>query len=129
LNVNRFNDVRQIEIHTAEPLVPGPSLLEVEIDVAKLKMYNLSGSGQILAELIQAGGETLWSEIHKLVNSFGNMNELPDQWKESVMVPIYKKGSIKVTVVIIVEQHVLFLILYISALSNSFPFLFCQIIY
>jgi hypothetical protein len=33
------SNVRQTEIHTAEPLVPGPSCLEVEIDIAKFKKY------------------------------------------------------------------------------------------
>jgi hypothetical protein len=33
------SDVRQIEIHTAEPLIPDPSPFEVEIAVAKLKKY------------------------------------------------------------------------------------------
>jgi hypothetical protein len=70
LNVHNVSDVRQIEVHTAEPLVPGPSCLEIEIAVAKLKNYKSPGSGQILPELIQAGGETLLSAIHKLINSF-----------------------------------------------------------
>jgi hypothetical protein len=51
------------------PLVPGPSCLEVEIAIAKFKKYKLPGSDQIPAELIQAGGEILLSEIHKLINS------------------------------------------------------------
>jgi hypothetical protein len=34
LNVHNVSDVRQIEIHTSEPLVPGPSHLEVEIAIA-----------------------------------------------------------------------------------------------
>jgi hypothetical protein len=33
LNVH-VSDVRQIQVHTAEPLVPGPSLLVVEIAIA-----------------------------------------------------------------------------------------------
>jgi hypothetical protein len=37
--VHNYSDVRQIEVHTAEPLVPGPSCLEVEIATAKLKKY------------------------------------------------------------------------------------------
>jgi hypothetical protein len=37
LNVHNVIDVRQIEVHTAELLVPGPSSLEVEIAIAKLK--------------------------------------------------------------------------------------------
>jgi hypothetical protein len=51
-------------IHTAEP-----SPFEVEIAIKKLKNYEAPGSDQILAELIQVGGEILWSEIHKLINS------------------------------------------------------------
>jgi hypothetical protein len=39
LNVHNVSDVRQIEVHIAEPLVPGPSRPEVEIAIAKLKMY------------------------------------------------------------------------------------------
>jgi hypothetical protein len=41
----------------AEPLVPSPSHLEVDIAVAKLKKYKSPGSDQIPAELIQAGGD------------------------------------------------------------------------
>jgi hypothetical protein len=51
LNVHNVSDVRQIEIHTAEPLVPGPSCLEVEIATAKLEKYKSPSSDQILAEL------------------------------------------------------------------------------
>jgi hypothetical protein len=43
LNVHRVSDVRQIEIHTAEPLVPDPSPFEVEIAIAKLKRYKFPG--------------------------------------------------------------------------------------
>jgi hypothetical protein len=58
-----------------------------------LKRYKAPGSDQIPAELIQAGGETLRSEIHKLSMLIWNKEELPDQWKESIVVPIHKKGD------------------------------------
>jgi hypothetical protein len=93
LNVHNVSDVRQIEVHTAEPLVPGPSSLGFEIAIAKLKKYKSPGSDQSPAELIQAGGEMLLSAIHKLINSVWNKEELPDQWKGSIIVPIYKKGD------------------------------------
>jgi hypothetical protein len=67
----------KIEIHTPEPSPP-----KVEIAIAKLKKYKSPGSDQIPAELIQAGGEALQSEIHKLINSIWIKEELPDQWKE-----------------------------------------------
>jgi hypothetical protein len=44
LNVHNVSDVRQIEVHTAEQLVPGPSRLEVEIAIAMLKKYKLPGN-------------------------------------------------------------------------------------
>jgi hypothetical protein len=93
LNVHNVSDVRQIEVQRAEPLVPGPSRLEVEIAIATLKKYKSPGSDQIPAELIQAGGEMLLSAIHKLINSIWNKEELPDQWKESTIVPIHKKDG------------------------------------
>jgi sorting nexin-29 len=82
-----------MDIHTAEPLVPEPSLVEVEIAIGKLKSYESPGIYQIPAELIKAGGETLNSEIHRLSCSTWNKEELPQQWKESIIVPIYKKGD------------------------------------
>jgi hypothetical protein len=61
--------------------------------IAKLKKYKSPGSDQIPAELIQAGGEILLSDIHKLINSVWNKERLPDQWKESIIVPIHKRGD------------------------------------
>jgi hypothetical protein len=93
LNLHGVNYVRQTEIHTAEPLVPESSSSEVEIAIEKLKIYKSSSIDQIPAELIQAGGNTLRSEIHKLINCIWNKEELPEQWKESIIVHIYKKGK------------------------------------
>jgi hypothetical protein len=83
LNVQNVSDVRQILVHTAEPLVP--SHLEVEIVIAKLKNYKSSRSDQIPTEVIQA--------IHELINSIWNWEELPDQWKESIIVSIHQTGD------------------------------------
>jgi hypothetical protein len=63
LNVHRASDVRQIEIHTPEPIVPDPSTFEVGIVIAKLKRYKSPGSDQIPTELIKTAGEILHSEI------------------------------------------------------------------
>jgi hypothetical protein len=93
LNVHGVHDVRQKDVHTAEPLVPEPSLVEVEIIIGTLKSYKSPGTDQIPAELIKAGGETLFSEIHRLICCIWNKEELPQQWKESITVPIYKKGD------------------------------------
>jgi hypothetical protein len=43
--------------------------------------------------LIKAGGETLYSEMHELICAVWNKKELPQQWKESIIVLIHKKGD------------------------------------
>jgi hypothetical protein len=73
--------------------VPEPTLVRVEIAIGKLKNYESPGADQIPAKLIKAGGETLCSEIHKLICCIWNKEELPQQWKESIIVPIHKKGD------------------------------------
>jgi hypothetical protein len=60
---------------------------------SKLKKYKSPGSGQIPAELVQEGGETLLSAIHKLINSVWTKEELLGQRKESIIVPVPKKGD------------------------------------
>jgi hypothetical protein len=55
--------------------------------------YKSPGVDQIPAELIQAGGETLRSEIHKLIKLVWNEEELPYQGRESTVVPIHKKSD------------------------------------
>jgi hypothetical protein len=78
-------------MHTAEPLIPGPNHLEVEIVIAKSEKYKLPGNYQILAEIIQAGCEILVSVIQR---------------KESVVVSVLKKGGgIKLTVIIVMGYH------------------------
>jgi hypothetical protein len=81
-----------MDIHMVEPLVPEHSLVKVEI-VVKMKRYKSSGTDQIPAKLIKAGDEALRIEIHTFVRSVWNKEELPQQWKESIIVPIYKKGD------------------------------------
>ena len=73
--------------------MPELSAFEVEMAIEKLTRYKSPGIDQILAELLKAGGRTICSEIHKLIISIWNKEELPEEWKELIIVPIYKKGD------------------------------------
>jgi hypothetical protein len=66
-----------MDIQTAEPLVPEPSLVEVEIATVVLKSYKSPGIDQS-------------RRIDKLFRSMWNKEELP---QESITVPIHKKGD------------------------------------
>ena len=61
--------------------------------IEKLKSHKSPGIDQIPAELIKAGGRTIRCAIHKLIISIWIKDELPDEWKESIIVPIHKKGD------------------------------------
>jgi hypothetical protein len=54
------------EVHTVEPLVPGPTHPDDETAAAKLKTHKSPGSDQILAKLIQSEGEILLSSTNSL---------------------------------------------------------------
>ena len=73
--------------------MPEPSAFEVELAIEKLKNHKSPGIDQIPAEVIKAGGRTIRGEIHKLIISTWNKEELPEEWKESIVVPIYTKGN------------------------------------
>jgi hypothetical protein len=79
LNIHGVSDVRQAEIHTAEPLVPETSALEVELAIEKLKSHKSPGIDQIPAELIKTGGRTIFCAIHKLIIAIWNKEELPEE--------------------------------------------------
>jgi len=93
LNVHGVNDVRKRGIHTAEPLVPEPSASDIELVIEKLKSHKSPDTDQIPAELIKAGGKKIRCGIHKLIISIWNKKELPEEWKESIIVPVYNKGD------------------------------------
>ena len=69
------------------------SALEVGMAIDKLKGHKSLGIDQIPAKLIKVGGRTIRSENPKLINSIWNKEELPEDWKESIFVCIYKKGQ------------------------------------
>ena len=72
------NDVRQTQLHTAEPLMPEPNDFEIEVAIEKLKSHKTPGTDQITVGLIKAGRRAIRSEIHKLFNSIWNKEELPE---------------------------------------------------
>ena len=67
--------------------MPYPSAFPFDMDIEKLKRHKSPSSDQIPAE-----GRTVRTEIHKFINHIRNKDELSEEWKESIIVPIYKKS-------------------------------------
>ena len=80
-NATRLYIYLCVDVYTAEPDIPEPSLIEVELAIEKLKRHKATGVDHIPFELIQAGGGKLYEDIHKLIVLIWNKEELPQEWK------------------------------------------------
>jgi len=81
------------QMHTAESLVPEPICFEIEIAIEKLRRCKSWSTDQMPVELIKAWDSVLHSEIYRHINPILNREELPQQWNESNILPIYKSGN------------------------------------
>ena len=61
--------------------------------IEKLRRHKSPGIDQIQAELFKTRSSTLDFEIHKVIHPVWNREELPEEWKEPIIVPICKKGD------------------------------------
>jgi len=93
IDLHGVNDVRQTEIHISEPLVPEPNASDFELAIDKLKIHKSPSVDQIPAEMITARRRTIRYEIHKLIITLWNKEEFPEEWKEPIILSIYKKGD------------------------------------
>jgi hypothetical protein len=59
--------------------VPESSAFDVEMAIDKLDRHKSPDTDEILAELIKTRGRTIRSEIHKLITSISNKEELPEE--------------------------------------------------
>jgi mannosyltransferase OCH1-like enzyme len=90
LNAYWVNDVGQTEKHTAL-LQPEPRTFRIELAIEKLKCHKAPGIDKIPPELIMAGGKAIRYDIPKLIFYIWNKEELPEEWKESIIVPISER--------------------------------------
>jgi len=68
--------------------------------IEKLNSNKSPGIELIPAELIKASGGTIRSEVHKIIISIWNKEELPEEWKESITDHLFIRRAIKRIVVI-----------------------------
>ena len=94
---------REEVVKTLEEITPHPvndgdlhEVLYSEIQAAihSLKKNKSPGSDGITAELLQAGGEQLTSQMHTLCNEAWQEGTIPEDWGKSFQVPLPKKGDL-----------------------------------
>lgn len=92
IECKRGNDVRQAEIYVAEPHVSQPSAFEIELKIEKLKVTNHRVWIKFEKNWLRQGVEQ-FTDIRNLLILYGKKDELPEEWEELFIVPIYKKDN------------------------------------
>jgi len=68
----------------------------VEAAVGKLKNGKAAGIDNIPGELLRKGGEETIAILLKICNEVWLLGKWPQSWTSSIVVPIPKKGNLKV---------------------------------
>ena len=69
-----------------------PGACDVEMAIEKLQRNKLPGTDHTPEEMIKTIGKTIRYVFHTLTNSVLSEEELPEEWKESIILHVYKKG-------------------------------------
>jgi hypothetical protein len=70
-----------------------PTEQEVLREIRLLKRHKAAGPDKLSPSLFKDGGSVLVSQLTKLLHSVWENEQVPHEWCESVIVPIYKKGD------------------------------------
>ncbi len=75
--------------------VPQPTTEEVRSAIQRLKNNKSAGSDGIPAELLKAAGTNFIDAFHQLLVKIWNAETMPNEWNQSIICPIHKKGDKK----------------------------------
>ena len=75
-----------VEIHP-------PSYNEVCSIINKLKSNKAGDTDNVIPELVKQGGRTLKQRLYKFILMIWEKEQLPNQWREEIICPTYKKGD------------------------------------
>ena len=90
---DRNEEANELPFQNVQPYIDEPTLQEVENEIARLNNFKSPGIDNLPGELFKYGGNALCMEIHELIVRIWNGEELPEEWRTSILCPIYKKGD------------------------------------
>jgi hypothetical protein len=73
--------------------VEPPTQDEVKQAIRQLKNGKAAGKDGLPAELLKAGSERLYDAIHRIILRIWEDEEMPEDWLNGLICPIYKKGN------------------------------------
>ena len=86
------DDGYQAQIPTSEKELP-PLRSEVVKAHSRVKNNKAAGPDNIPVELLKARRNTVVDKLHEMILSAWENGEWPQEWMETMFVPLHKKGS------------------------------------
>ena len=74
-----------------------PTLQEVTGVISNLKNNKSPGADGIPVALLKYGGSTLSTRLHQLIQELWQAEDVPQQWKDTRIISIYKKKGDRAT--------------------------------
>jgi hypothetical protein len=91
----KFEGNKGKEISEAdETILPLPTYIEIDNIITNLKLKKAPGTDNIPSELMKHGGSTLKQRFYDLILLIWKKEELPTDWTEGIICPIYEGKSI-----------------------------------
>ena len=87
------NISQEISLEGNNEITEEPTYEEVMEIISSLKNNKSPRSDNIVNELIKEGGHSLWTRIYKLILKIWKTEQMPNEWKEGIICPIFKTGN------------------------------------
>ena len=83
----------EIEVETMAGNVDRISMEEILYALRNIERGKAAGPDGIVNEMLMFGGEKMISSMRVLFNSFTELEEYPQEWRRSLIVPVFKDGD------------------------------------
>jgi len=95
LHISESTDIQTIkrERTNNQPQIPLPSYNAIRFIINNLKLNKAAGSDNTPPELLKHRGRTLKRKLYRLILMIWNNEQVPQQWNEGIICPVYKKDD------------------------------------
>ena len=89
-----YSDHEVNETVTLTETEPPPTRAEIERAISRTANGKATGPDNVPAELFKEGGDATVNAMHRLCEAIWTTGEWPEEWTQSVFIPIPKKGDL-----------------------------------
>ena len=86
----------RVAVDVPESASVEPTIEEVRAAIGRIKRGKACGADGVFGEMLRSGGELLVNRMHGLILKVWRQEHVPEDWRDAVVIPLFKKGDRKV---------------------------------